>query len=178
MAPPYLGNNNGNELSEQRLSKQTKVLFEIPCFAVSWDSKIPRDWLEFGRASNTKAGHCVVASHADVRWGSSRVGGAGTRVIGSITSRCSGKWAHTHPPERGGSKTGPGRRRKSSLRAWRTLRTSSWESEANCVVTVMVHTFSYIPQIIVFDGFHRLVIITSSTEKELLHVSKKLSVGL
>ena len=38
------------------------------------------------------------------------------RPVGSITSPCSGKWARTHPPERGwGSKTGPGRRRKSSL---------------------------------------------------------------
>ena len=36
-------------------------------------------------------------------------------ALGSITSRCSGKWARTHP--RGGSKTGPGRRRKSSLPA-------------------------------------------------------------
>ena len=34
-----------------------------------------------------------------------------TIVLGSITSRCSWKWALT----RGGSKTGPGRRRKSSL---------------------------------------------------------------
>ena len=34
--------------------------------------------------------------------------------IGSITSRCSGKRARTHPLW-GGSKTGPGRRRKSSL---------------------------------------------------------------
>ena len=54
MAPPYLGNNNGNELSKQRLSKQTKVLLEIPCYVVSWDSKIPRDWIEFGRTSNIK----------------------------------------------------------------------------------------------------------------------------
>ena len=37
-------------------------------------------------------------------------------TIGSITRRCSGKWARTLPPHlRGGSKTGPGRRRKSSL---------------------------------------------------------------
>ena len=35
--------------------------------------------------------------------------------LGSITSRCSGKWARTHPSLRGGSKTGPGRWRKSSL---------------------------------------------------------------
>ena len=42
-----------------------------------------------------------------------------TLVLGSITSRCSGKSARTHPPKelsfREGSKTGPGRRRKSSL---------------------------------------------------------------
>ena len=35
--------------------------------------------------------------------------------LGSITSRCSGKWTHTHPPHssslRGRSKSGPGRRR-------------------------------------------------------------------
>ena len=37
--------------------------------------------------------------------------GGGSK-IGSITSRCSGKWARTHPIK---IKTGPGRRRKSSL---------------------------------------------------------------
>ena len=35
------------------------------------------------------------------------------KIVGSIISRCSGKWARTLL--RAGSKTGPGRRRKSSL---------------------------------------------------------------
>ena len=50
----------------------------------------------------------------------SRNGSTSRLLLGSITSRYSGKWARTHPSLRGGSKTWPGRRWKSSLGCFNT----------------------------------------------------------
>ena len=63
-------------------------------------------------------------------------------TLGSITSRCSGKWVHTHPPSlRGGSKTGPGKKGKSCL-YWHRIRNkiTHWTVQFFPCLTLSWHT--------------------------------------